>query len=115
VIDPYDHPVRQAIARYRQTFFGEDVVLMTDPIAASLFKVLERALLQADIAMSDEGLSPEQRRRVATAALFGSVDEEAAVLRQREMEELKQEWLRHPDVAPYRIAEHLGGEGEPRA
>lgn len=82
--DPFHDPVREAVAGYFQRFADEGFVIQRDPLTAAVFKHLERALVQADTAMADEGLDEDARRRVVTSALYGSVDVEDAVGRYRE-------------------------------
>lgn len=76
--------VRIAVRRYFDRFPDLQFARTGDAVTAALFKHLERALVQADIAMQDEGLSADARRRVVTSALYGSVDEEAAIGRMRD-------------------------------
>lgn len=79
-----EDPVREAVDRYIDRFPEVREAVHTDPVTAALFKHIRRCLVQADVAMQDEGLPAVQRRRVITAALYGSVDEDAAVARRAE-------------------------------
>lgn len=85
--------VRQAVGRWRERFPEIDEVLNHDPYANHALKLIEDMLVRADVAMQDEGLDDDQRRRVATAALYGSVDVEKAhrdmADRQRQLEYLQ--------------------------
>lgn len=92
----HDDPVRAAVARYLRRFPEERDALHTDAVTAAMFKHIERCLVQADIAMQDEGLNPQQRLRVITAALYGSIDEEAAVARRTERDAMLQQALAAP-------------------
>lgn len=83
---PDQDPVRQAVARYLERFPAEHQTLLTDPTAHAYFRMLERALVQADMAMQDEGLRFEARRRVVAAALYGSAERAARDRADREVQ-----------------------------
>jgi hypothetical protein len=70
---PGEDPVDVALWRYRRRF---PEAQSHDPVTNQLFEMLRRSLVQADIAMQDEGLNPDARRRVITCALYGSLDGE---------------------------------------
>jgi hypothetical protein len=84
---PFSDPVREAVGRYRNRFPDTAFALHHDPMTAAMFRMLERALVQADMAMQDEGLDHDQRRRVVSAALYGSVDEDEAASRMADRRE----------------------------
>jgi CHASE3 domain sensor protein len=92
---PLGDPVREAVQRWLQRFPDTAAAVMTDPVSAQTLKILENSLVQADMAMQDEGIDFTVRRRIISAALYGSIDEEGAVARERARREA-QEWLAHP-------------------
>lgn len=93
-VPPPQDPVRMAVQRYLERFPDARDAVLRDPHSAMALKVLERALVQADMAMQDEGLDFEARRRIVAAALYGSVDEEGARDRLRTQERVMEHLMR---------------------
>lgn len=95
--DPYrPDPVREAVGRWIERFPEIRAALTHDPLSAWVLKSIEDMLVRADIVMQDEGLSHEQRCRVVTAALYGSVLAERA----KEAEELRDKQIQSLKDAP---------------
>jgi hypothetical protein len=94
--------VRDAFARYVQRFPEVREATLFDPMTSAMFKQMERMLVCADMAMQDEGLDPDQRRRVISAALYGGPNEESAARalddRKKQMETIKSLRLRGAPV-----------------
>lgn len=113
--DPFElDPVTAAVQRYFQRFPELDAAQSSDPMARALFVHIERALKQADMAMQDEGFNRTSRRRVITAALYGSVDGEAAMDRVNEHKRLAAEMAGKWGVGAFRegVFNGIGAEGE---
>jgi flagellar biosynthesis regulator FlaF len=108
--DPFADPVREAIHRYMMRFPDAGNAALNDPMFAALWKQMERTLVAADIAMQDEGLDHEQRRRVVSSALYGGPDAEEALQRMTQFDEqVKVMETTSPDA----MMMHLDADGKP--
>ncbi|MCW2899985.1 MAG: hypothetical protein JWO67_2250 [Streptosporangiaceae bacterium] len=76
--EPRDIP-DETLDRYMERTIGARTAALDDQLYAAQLHWTRMALSLADQAMEHEGISEDTRRRVATAVVFGSLDEDEAI------------------------------------
>jgi hypothetical protein len=71
----------ETLDRYMERTSNAHAAALDDPLYAAQLRWMRTALSLADQAMEHEGIPEDTRRRVASAVVFGSFDEDEAVQR----------------------------------
>jgi hypothetical protein len=90
--------VDDAYGRFRARMPSPGDAERQDPVYQWKSESMKRLLSMVDIAMEDEGVPDDVRRRVVRTVLFGSPDETDAALRIEMTEQPKQDLMRLPPV-----------------
>lgn len=86
--------VNEALDRFRARMPAPGAAERLDPVYHWKDQWMKRMLSMVDIAMEDEGVPDDVRRRVVRTLLFGAPDETDATLRIEMTEQQKQDLMR---------------------